>query len=81
MTIRWTVSADHLLTLSWVEKDGPPVRPPERSGFGTRLLQRSLARELGGDVVFTFAPEGVRCEIHCKIADARPSAAPEPIEV
>ncbi|HKR88379.1 MAG TPA: HWE histidine kinase domain-containing protein [Phenylobacterium sp.] len=81
VTIRWTVSDHHRLTLSWVENDGPPVRPAERSGFGTRLLQRSLARELGGDVVFTFAPEGVRCEIHCTIADTRPSAAPEPIEV
>ena len=81
VTIRWTVSDDHRLTLSWVEKDGPPVKPPERSGFGTRLLQRSLARELGGDVVFTFAPDGVRCEIRCKISDTRPSAAPEPIEV
>ena len=81
VTIRWTVSDDDMLTLSWVEQDGPPVQPPERSGFGSRLLQRSLARELGGDVVFTFAPEGVRCEIHCNLVATSLSAAPELSEV
>jgi two-component sensor histidine kinase len=81
VTIRWTVSKDRLLTLTWVEKDGPPVQSPERSGFGMRLLQRSLARELDGEVVFTFAPQGVRCEIRCKIADAGPPDAPEPAEL
>ena len=81
VTIRWTVSDDDMLTLSWVEQDGPPVQPPQRSGFGSRLLQRSLARELGGDVVFTFAPEGVRCEIHCDLVAPSPSPAPELSEV
>jgi PAS domain S-box-containing protein len=81
VTIRWTVSDDNMLTLSWVEQDGPPVQPPERSGFGSRLLQRSLARELDGEVAFTFAPEGVRCEIHCKLVAPSPSPAPEMSEV
>ena len=81
VTIRWTVSDDDILTMSWVEQDGPPVPPPQRSGFGSRLLQRSLARELGGDVVFTFAPEGVRCEIHCDLIAPSPSPAPELSEV
>ena len=81
VTIRWTVSDQDLLTLSWVERDGPLVQTPERAGFGSRLLQRSLARELDGDVVFTFAPEGVRCEIHCRITDPAPSAAAAPIEI
>lgn len=81
VTIRWSVSDDDLLTLTWLEQHGPEVQPPDRAGFGSRLLQRSLARELGGDVSFDFAPEGVRCEIHCMIADANPPVMTEAIEV
>ncbi|NBJ13833.1 hypothetical protein GR304_23535 [Microvirga sp. SYSU G3D207] len=34
----------HLL-IEWVESGVPPVTPPERQGFGSRLLQRGLALE------------------------------------
>jgi two-component sensor histidine kinase len=44
------------LRLTWQEHGGPPVHPPQRSGFGTRLLRRS-----GEDVELDFSPEGVRC--------------------
>ncbi|WP_332769028.1 PAS domain-containing sensor histidine kinase [Phenylobacterium sp.] len=68
VTIRWNLVGD-MLTITWREDGGPPVRAPVRSGFGSRLLQRSLARDLHGEVVVAFAPEGVVCEIRC-----RPSA-------
>jgi PAS domain S-box-containing protein len=80
VAIRWTLSPDLLLSLSWIEQGGPPVAAPERAGFGSRLLQRSLARELGGEVAFTFAPEGVRCEIRCRLENGRSSAAPAMLE-
>ncbi|CAN7442917.1 PAS domain-containing protein [Phenylobacterium sp. LjRoot219] len=80
VTIRWTLSADNVLALSWIEHGGPPVAPPERAGFGSRLLQRSLARELGGEVAFTFAPDGVRCEVRCRLENGRSSAAPAMLE-
>jgi PAS domain S-box-containing protein len=67
VTIRWTAKGE--LNLSWVEQGGPPVTPPTRTGFGTRLLQRSLAHELNGAVTITFAPEGVRCQIRCPLED------------
>jgi two-component sensor histidine kinase len=66
VTIRWNVSAGDELTLIWREDGGPPVQAPVRSGSGARLLQRSLARELHGEVVLAFAPEGVRCKIRCR---------------
>jgi two-component sensor histidine kinase len=37
------------LTLEWVERGGPPVFAPKRQGFGTRLLERGVARDLGGE--------------------------------
>jgi two-component sensor histidine kinase len=37
------------LKLRWTERDGPPVAPPTHRGFGTRLIERSLAQDLGGE--------------------------------
>ena len=41
--------------------------PPAQRGFGTRLLERGLARELGGTVTLDFRPEGVVCEIEAPL--------------
>lgn len=49
--------------LLWREMGGPPVRQPERSGFGTRILTRALAQDLRGEVRLLFAPEGLRLEL------------------
>jgi two-component sensor histidine kinase len=76
VAMRWRL-AGKALTLTWTEEGGPPVAPPTRAGFGTRLLHRGLAHELHGEVVVTFDPEGVRCEIRCEVerAPPRPEAA------
>jgi PAS domain S-box-containing protein len=55
--------APPVLEILWRERSGPPVRPPERRGFGSRLLERGLAREAGGEVALDFLPEGVECRI------------------
>jgi two-component sensor histidine kinase len=49
--------------LTWRERGGPPVSPPSRRGFGSRLLEDNLFRELGGRTRVEYAPEGVSCEI------------------
>jgi PAS domain S-box-containing protein len=69
VSIRWSATAGEL-NLSWVEEGGPRVTAPTRAGFGTRLLQRGLARELDGEVTVTFAPEGVRCQMLCPLEDS-----------
>lgn len=51
------------LDLSWTERGGPPVKAPERRGFGSRLIERGLAAELAGAAVIDFQPEGVVCRI------------------
>jgi PAS domain S-box-containing protein len=68
--ISWLVdrsSAPARLTMRWDEAGGPPVVPPKRKGFGTRLIERSLASDLGGDVLIRFAPEGVTCTIEAPL--------------
>ena len=63
VVLRWTVdeaAAPPMLTLTWREVGGPAVSgPPERSGFGTQMIQRGLARDLGGKATLDFTPEGV----------------------
>lgn len=51
------------LLLRWEETGGPPVTPPQRRGFGTRMIERGLARELRGKVLLQFPPAGVVCTI------------------
>jgi len=59
----WRVDKPGLiLEIEWAEHDGPPVVPPSRQGFGTRLIERSLG-QLGGEAALDYAPDGVRCHI------------------
>ncbi len=54
----------------WTERGGPAVAPPTRKGFGTRLIERGLAAELGGSVDLAYAPEGVVCRIDTRLPHA-----------
>jgi len=49
------------LRIDWTEQNGPPVSPPSRRGFGSRLIEGSIAAELGGSAHLDYAPEGLRC--------------------
>ncbi len=60
--ISWHEQNDRV-RLNWQESGGPVVSRPTRQGFGTRLLERSAAYELGGHVKLVFPPEGVRCDL------------------
>jgi two-component sensor histidine kinase len=54
-----------------VEKGGPNVDPPERKGFGTRLLERGLATELRGEVRIDYRPKGVVCTFDVPLGSVR----------
>jgi two-component sensor histidine kinase len=47
-----------LLHLTWRESNGPVVSPPVRAGFGSMLLNRVLAQQIGVEVESDYAPEG-----------------------
>jgi two-component sensor histidine kinase len=52
-----------VLRLRWQERGGPPVRPPERRGFGTLLVERGIAAELHGKTTISYTPAGVQCDL------------------
>jgi two-component sensor histidine kinase len=58
-----TTDTGERLHLRWGESGGPPVVPPKRRGFGTRLIERSLALDLNGEARITFSPAGVVCTV------------------
>ncbi|WP_438005899.1 AAA family ATPase [Sorangium sp. So ce321] len=70
VAVTWNVSAqtpEPLVSLEWQETNGPPVRPPRRKGFGSRLIERDLQRQLAREVRLEFLPEGVRCVMHLSL--------------
>lgn len=74
--VGWTIEPTpegNRLILRWQEKDGPPVAPPSRKGFGSRVIERGLAHELDGAVHLDFRTEGVVCTIE---APAPPMSCP-----
>ena len=57
--------------LLWTESGGPVVTDPPRRGFGTQLVERSLARLLYGDARLRFEPSGVACEFDFPLASLK----------
>jgi PAS domain S-box-containing protein len=55
------------LKLTWTEQGGPPVLPPTRKGFGTRLIQRNLAHDLGGVASIDYRAQGVVAVIRSSV--------------
>ncbi|HJW39594.1 MAG TPA: HWE histidine kinase domain-containing protein [Rhizomicrobium sp.] len=54
-------NVDSRLFIDWREKGGPAAVAPKRRGFGTRLLERAIAHELGGKTTIEFSATGVHC--------------------
>jgi PAS domain S-box-containing protein len=71
IVLDWSIARDEgaVLNLAWRECNGPPVSPPARRGFGTTLLERTLAQDLEGEVMLRFHPDGLECVISAPMRD------------
>jgi light-regulated signal transduction histidine kinase (bacteriophytochrome) len=52
------ISEDHEFEIIWKEENGPEVSVPNKSGFGSKLLDQAIQFELGGTSHRAFNPEG-----------------------
>jgi PAS domain S-box-containing protein len=71
--IAWKIEPrpeNNRLILQWREKDGPPVAPPSRKGFGSQVIERGLAHELVGTVHLDYRADGVICAIDIPVPRA-----------
>jgi PAS domain S-box-containing protein len=66
--VTWTAD-DEAIDWAWREIGGPPVVEPARKGFGSRMIERGLSSNLGGDVTLVYAPDGLVCRARIKIAN------------
>ena len=60
-------SSGSTVTLNWRETGGPPVRPPSRRGFGSKLIEQAV-KGIGGSVQLRYDPEGLRCSLRITLS-------------
>jgi len=64
------------LTIDWREFcDNGATEQPKSSGQGMRLIEGLVGADLRGSATFTFHPDGLRCEIICKLESESRSQA------
>jgi two-component sensor histidine kinase len=63
LRVEWLRTTNGKLVLRWRETGGPPVKPPTRKGFGTRVLDQAIRTQLNGELRFDWRVEGFACEI------------------
>jgi two-component sensor histidine kinase len=67
--VSWESKGD-VFTMSWTERDGPPVQPPKRRGFGSTVIDSMAKLATDGEVQLDYAPSGLVWRLKCPAAKA-----------
>src|SRR5712671_5367896 len=67
--ICWGIDGD-TFTMSWTEREGPPVSAPKQRGFGTIVMEAMTERSVDGVVGLDYAPSGLTWSLTCPGANA-----------
>ncbi|HEX8483149.1 MAG TPA: HWE histidine kinase domain-containing protein [Allosphingosinicella sp.] len=60
LDVTTTTGEDGRVELVWMERGGPDVEaPPEPNGFGSKLVHRSVSKQLGGAIEYDWAADGL----------------------
>jgi two-component sensor histidine kinase len=62
--IGWEVNGG-VLEITWTERHGPPVKAPQRHGFGTTVITSLPKMTIDGEAQLDFAPSGVIWHLTC----------------
>jgi PAS domain S-box-containing protein len=74
LELSWTVErADRGLQLvfDWKERGGPVLKRARRVGFGSRLINMVIERQLNGQVTRTFGPQGMEARLVMPLSHER----------
>jgi two-component sensor histidine kinase len=59
------------LMLDWKERNGPPPKRRRRAGFGAKLIDTVIERQLNGAVTRSFAADGLAASLRIPLARER----------
>lgn len=66
------------IRIEWTERGGPPVVKPETEGFGSKLIEMSVVRQLGGSIHRDWRSDGLIVDVRLPVrAMSRETAAAE----
>jgi CHASE1-domain containing sensor protein len=67
LSVAWSTTSartgEPSLRIVWRERGAGKIAPPERKGFGTRLIDANIVRELGGSIERRYPEDGLDIEI------------------
>ena len=66
--------------LEWKEEGGPPVTPPERSGFGSVIIERHAAAAFSASVTLEYRPDGLYWSLHAPWSALRKDGSSNPLD-
>ncbi len=76
--LQWRCEGD-IFAMSWRERNGPPVSPPQRRGFGSTVVDSMAKLSVAGTVQLDYAPSGLVWRLTCPAANALEPADHEQI--
>ena len=63
VTVSWMISPVDKVKLYWRETGGPLVEKPQHAGFGSTLIEKGFAAQVGGSATLRFEPDGLTCAL------------------
>ncbi len=69
LDVSWSIDhGEAALDFRWIERGGPPVKAPEVRGFGSRLIEQGVVKDLGGRSQMQFDPEGLQFQMRTPLS-------------
>jgi len=79
LNVAWALDAEGGLGLEWQERSPAPIGAPERTGFGTKLIN-GAASQLAGELTRDWEPDGLRCRLRIGPGQVTADPAPDAVE-
>ncbi len=80
LKIEWHLDVSGSCVIEWHESGGPAVQAPEKTGFGTTLIERQIPHELGGQADIHYEMTGLHARFVIPAKHVLKSAAVKQVD-